>query len=89
MEEGGGFSCFGEPACAFFFEEKFAVFANLKDTTLSGDEGDVLVAHGFDFGRHPVGFWEVVSLRAIFDLDHVGEKMGGFSFFANEKLLRL
>lgn len=86
LKEGCGFSFDGKASGALFLVEEFAVFTNLEDTALSGDEGDVLVGHGFDFGRHTVSFGEVVSLGAIFDLDHGARKMKGFEELANEKL---
>lgn len=88
LEESGSFAFEGEASGAFLFEEEVTVFADFKDAALAGDEGDFLVGHGFDFSRHPVGFREVVSLGAVFNLDHGGEKMGDFGDLANEKLWR-
>lgn len=87
LEQSRRFTGCGKTSGAFFFEEEFASFTNLKDAALAGNESDFLVGHGLDFNRHTVGFGEVVSLGAVFDLDHGAVKMELFLIFANEKLL--
>lgn len=83
-KEGGRFSFSRESAGADFLVEDFTSFPNLEDSCLAGDEGDFLGSHGLDFRRHTVGFGEVVSLSAIFDLNHWGDNLDRFPIFAND-----
>lgn len=89
LKEGRCFSLDWEAAGALFLEEDFAVFTDFEDATLAGNESDFLVVDDLDFSRHTVGFGEVVSLSAVFDLDHCGGKMWGFTDLANEKFVQL
>ena len=61
--------------------------ANFKDPSFARDQGDVLVGDSFDFSGHTVSFREVVSLSAVFNLDHDGKDDEMFCWFRQSKVV--
>lgn len=83
-KEGRSFTFYRESTGANLLVEDFTFSSDLEDTCLAGDECDFFGSHGPDFSRHTVSFGEVVSLSAIFDLDHWCDKLDRFPIFAND-----
>ncbi len=55
---------------AFFFPQQFAIVPDFENPAAAADQANFFVSHLFDFSRHTVGFGAVISLFAIFDLNH-------------------
>ena len=58
-----------------FFPDHLSILADLKDSSATPHQNDLLTCRFFDLSRHTVGFRTVVSLLAVFDLDFHKEKV--------------
>jgi hypothetical protein len=67
---------------SFLLPNHLAIPSDLENPTATAHECHLLTRRLFNLSRHTVGFWAVVSLLAVFDLDLHGQKVGYKSEFA-------